>query len=579
MTGTIAHLIDEAELRLAGRSPYHLPSPSGGFVPLSAGNAFAQRRALSAALRARGVTKGDRVAIIADTRIEWAIADLAVLAIGAVTVGVYPASTPEQMRHILAHARCNAVFVGGEGPRHALGSVLPQLDLVPLVVDLDDAPLAPAVAWAAFLVEGQGAPAAPATAEVAPDDVAAIVYTSGTTGEPKGVVLTHGALYSASRTGIEALNIGAGDTGVAFLPLAHVLARVNLYGTLHSGCEIWFSPSLEQVAEVWKSAHPTTISVVPRVLEKVRARILETVARAPARRRMLFARALEVGTARLRALEHGAPVPRAMAVEHALWERLVYRRVRAGLGWDRLRFVICGGAPLRREVAEFFGALGATVLEGYGLSETSAASVINLATRARLGSVGRPLPGVDLKIADDGEILIRGPGLFSRYQGDLEATRAAFDDGGYFRTGDVGHVDADGFLFITDRKKDLIVTAGGKNVAPQRVEAALLGDPRVAQAVVLGDDRPYLVALLALDPALGASPHTREHAAQQAVAAANAGLARFEQVKRWALLDRELTVESGLLTPTQKVKRRAVARHHAALVDALYARADDRATA
>jgi long-chain acyl-CoA synthetase len=567
-THTIAQLVADAEQRLGTRVVSYVPrGPGGSFVPVRADENAAARQELSAALLARGVRPGDRVAIVAETRLEWALCDLAILSIGAVTVGVYPTSTPEQMRYIVEHAGASIAFVAS-GPRLAIeksGVALKE------IVDLDD--------LATFRGEGRRALASHANLadelvmcrdSVRPKDVAAIVYTSGTTGQPKGVVLTHLALYTASKVGVEALQLTDADVGVGFLPLAHALARVNYYGTLHAGTVTWFSRTMEEVADVWRVAHPTVLGLVPRVLDKIHARVLSAVAESPAPRQKLFARALEVGKEYARLVAEGARIPTRLAMEHALWERLVYKRVRAGIGWDRLRFALCGGAPLRREVAEFFGAIGVTILEGYGLSETSAATVLSLPNARRAGSVGRPLAGVEVKIAADGEILLKCPGLFARYEKDEDATRAAIDADGFFATGDVGHVDADGFVFITDRKKDLIVTAGGKNVAPQAIEAALAADPRVLHAVAIGDQRPYLVALLFVDPIVG-DRAARERVANEAVARANQGLARFEQIKTCALLDDEPTIASGLLTPTQKVKRRAVAERYAAMVEALYA--------
>jgi long-chain acyl-CoA synthetase len=573
---TIVQLAADAARRFGDSAKVHVPN-GASFVPVTTSEVARRRREVSAALRARGVSKGDRVAVIADTRLEWTIADLAILSIGAVTVGVYPSSTPAQMRFILEHARCRVAFVGGDGPRAALASIVAgdaPLSALSLVIDFDDAPARDAIAFTRFRDEGRAHSALRDTDDtgiVGPDDVATIVYTSGTTGQPKGVVLTHGALFLASLTGITALGVGATDVGVGFLPLAHVLARVNFYASLHTGASMWFAKSMEEVADVWRAAHPTVLALVPRVLEKIQARILAAVASSPMPRQKLFARALEIGTARAELLDRGAPIPRVLAAEHALWERLVYQRVRAGLGWDRLRFALSGGAPLRRDVALFFRAIGAVILEGYGLTETSAASVLSLPSATRIGSVGRALPTVEMRIADDGEILLKGPGLFVRYEGDDHATREAFDDNGFFRTGDVGVLDGDGFLRITDRKKDLVVTAGGKNVAPQSIEAALLSDVRLVQAIVLGDARPYLVALLVVDPAVASSPAARERIAAEAVAHANLSLARFEQVKRWAVLEDELTVAGGLLTPTQKVRRRAVTEQYRATIDALYA--------
>jgi long-chain acyl-CoA synthetase len=566
---TIAHLADDAERRLGTRVTAHVPSStSTGFTPVTFAELARMKRDIAGALYARGVRRGDRVAIVSDTRLEWCAADLAILSLGAVTVGVYPSSTPDQMRFILSHAQCKGAFVAGAAPRASLQLARDALPPHAFVVDLD-------ADLAAFRAEASDVPSLDVIG-LMPDDVATIVYTSGTTGRPKGVVLTHKALFNTSRTGIAALDIGAHDEGVGFLPLAHVLARVNFYGTLHSGSTIWFAKSMEEVADVWRAAHPTVLALVPRVLEKIQGRILAAVADAPAARQKLFARALEVGTDVVARRERGEKISRSLSVEHALWERLVYKRVRAGLGWDRLRFALSGGAPLRRDVATFFAALGVVILEGYGLSETSAASVLSLPGASKIGSVGRPLPGVEVRIAPDGEILLHGPGLFTRYEGDdedsLTATREAFDADGFFRTGDVGTLDGDGYLRITDRKKDLLVTAGGKNVAPQAIEAALLADARLAQAIVVGDGRAYLSALVALDPLVVApdAPHAqREAIVAEAVQRANATLARFEQIKRWTIVD-ELTIADGLLTPTQKVRRKAVTERYASLIDAMY---------
>jgi long-chain acyl-CoA synthetase len=567
MTQTIAHLAEDAERRLGTRVTAHVPCDAG-FKPVTFAELSHMKRDIAGALHARGVRRGDRVAIVSDTRLEWCAADLAILSLGAVTVGVYPSSTPDQMRFILAHARCKGAFVAGTAPRASMQQARDALPPNAFVVDFDSD-------LAAFRAEAASTQVPDlAAVGLGPDDVATIVYTSGTTGKPKGVVLTHKALFSASRTGIEALGIGERDEGVGFLPLAHVLARVNFYGTLHSGSIIWFAKSMEEVADVWRAAHPTVLALVPRVLEKIQGRILGAVAEAPAARQKLFARALEVGKDVVERRARGEKIPRSLSVEHALWERLVYKRVRAGLGWDRLRFALSGGAPLRRDVATFFHALGVLVLEGYGLTETSAASIVSLPGACKIGAVGKPLPGVDVRIAEDGEILLKSPGLFTRYEGDeedaLSATRDAFTPDGFFRTGDVGHLDGEGFLRITDRKKDLLVTAGGKNVAPQAIEAALLADARLAQAVVVGDGRAYLCALIALDPLAPLQGASREQVVAEAVARANATLARFEQVKRWTIVD-ELTIADGLLTPTQKVRRKAVNERYASAIDAMYA--------
>ena len=304
---TIAHLAEDAERRLGTRVTAHVPS-STGFTPVTFAALTRMKRDIAGALYARGVRPGDRVAIVAETRLEWCAADLAILSLGAVTVGVYPSSTAEQMRFILAHAHCKGAFVAGAAPRASLQVARDALPPNAFVVDLD-------TDLAAFRAESASTPSLDAIG-VLPDDTATIVYTSGTTGRPKGVVLTHKALFSASRTGIDALAIGAQDEGVGFLPLAHVLARVNFYGTLHAGSTIWFAKSMEEVADVWRAAHPTVLALVPRVLEKIQGRILGAVTESPAARQKLFARALEVGTDVVERRERGERISRSLSVEH-----------------------------------------------------------------------------------------------------------------------------------------------------------------------------------------------------------------------------------------------------------------------
>ncbi len=575
---TIAHLAHDAEARFGARTWCVVPD-GAAWRELSMRDIARMRDEVAAGLAVRGVERGDRVAIIAPTRFEWVLADLAILSRGAVTVGVYPTSTPDQIAHALRTSRVKLAFVAGDAEARLVASLRTSLedlkDVVRFDLDGDDLSLA------ALRDEGRRLLAADAGAParwrdaVLEDDDAALVFTSGTTGAQKAVALTHRALFQVTRAGIDVLGAGADDVGVAFLPLAHVFARGNVYGGLHSASTMWFARSMEEVAAAWQAARPTIVPLVPRALEKIQARVLAAVAQSNPRRRRLFARALACGSKRSLMLREGRRVGRRLALEYALWDRLVFRRVRAGLGWDRARFVLCGGAPLRLHVWEFFHAVGVLVLQGYGLTETSAATFVSRPDAWRAGSVGRALPGMQVKLADDGEVLVRTPGLFVRYDGDAAATRDAFDDEGYFRTGDVGRLDKDGFLFLTDRKKDLLVLAAGKNVAPQAIEAALCTDPRILQAVALGDGQPYVTALLVVDPA-----HRGTAAATDAVEAANAKLARYEQVKRFVVLEDELTVENGLLTPTLKVKRRAVAVRYAREIASLYdAPRDERSSA
>ncbi len=547
---TLGSLAARAEAEGGETVAGHRPSGGGRWVPETWAGLGRLRRGVAAGLLERGVQRGDRVALISRTCWEWGAIDLGVLTVGAVTVGIYPTSTAAQVAYVLEHSRARLVFVESEAQRARLASVLGGREVV--VID---------TGLAAFLRTGDVEARA---REVRGSDLATLVYTSGTTGPPKAVALTHTNLLATSKLGTQYLGAMRGDLAVSYLPMAHVLTRVNYYGYLQiRGCA-FFAESLEKVSEAWLAARPVMVAAVPRVLEKVQARILEGVAASSGLRRRLFARALAVGERVLDLRQAGRPVPALLGWEARLWQRVVGKKLRAKLGWENVRYVLCGGAPARLDVLRFFHALGIVVLEGFGMTETSSPICLNHPQAYRLGTVGKPLPGVEVRLAEDGEILVRTPGLFREYEGEPEATRAALDASGWFKTGDVGVLDDAGFLRITDRKKDLIITGGGKNVAPQNIEALVRQDPRISQVVAVGDRRPYLVALVTLQP--GATPE----AAAEAIARANAQLAPYETIKRHAVVSEDFTVENELLTPTLKVKRRAVEAKYAKQIEALY---------
>ena len=539
-------------------------------VPWTALRTF--RREVAAALHAQGVRRGDRVAILSHTCWEWGALDLAVTTLGAISVGVYPTSTAEQIGYILHHAKVKVCFAEAaqvERLRATFASV-PGMKLIVIGAELD-----------AFCASGREVltrePELPEQRlkEVSPEDDATWVYTSGTSGPPKGAVLTHQGVLAMSRLGAEQIGAKPGDVAVSYLPMAHVLTRVNYYAYVRLGGLAWYAESLEKVAEAWVAARPDIISLVPRVLEKAQARILEAIEQASPTRQKIFRRALAVGLKKLEFVERGEKVPALLGLEAALWARVVNKKLKQRLGWDKARFAMCGGAPTRPDVIRFFHALGLPVLEGYGLTETSSPVSLNLIDQWRIGTVGRPLKGVELKLAEDGEILVRSPGVFRRYEGDESATKAAFDEQGFFRTGDIGTLDADGFLRITDRKRDIIITAGGKNVAPQNIEAVIREDTRVSMVAVHGDKRAYLVALVTLaapGEGEGAFPESSaEHkVVEEILAKANSRLAPYETIKKHRVLRQDFTVENGLLTPTLKVKRRAVEEKHRGLLDAMY---------
>lgn len=550
---TVGSVADAAEREGGDRVSAHRSLGSGKWEPQTWASQRRLRLEVAAGLLARGVARGDRVAIISQTRWEWGPLDLAILSVGAVTIGVYPTSTPAQVAYLLKHSRARLVFVENAAQAQRLAAVLEGLEVVVIDTGLD-----------AFRAPADVASVAARLREVKASDLATLVYTSGTTGPPKAVALTHGSLLATSRTGARFLGAREGDVAVSYLPMAHVLTRVNYYGYVQVRGVAFFAEALEKVNEAWLAARPMMVSAVPRVLEKVQARILEGVAAGSPLKRKLFARALSVGLRCVELREAGQPLPAGLGFEWRLWQQLVGKKLRARLGWERVRFVMCGGAPTRLDVLKFFHALGIVVVEGFGMTETASPITVNHPERFRLGTVGRALPGIEVKLAADGEVLVRSPGLFTGYDGDAESTKAAFDEDGFFKTGDIGVLDAEGFLRITDRKRDLIITGGGKNVAPQNIEALVRADPRISQVVVVGDRQPYLVALVTLQP--GAP----ESAAAEAIAAANAQLAPYETLKRHRVLPEDFAIENELLTPTLKVKRRAVEAKYAKEIAELY---------
>ena len=539
-------------------------------------------------LAAIGIDAGDRVAILSSTRAEWALADLGALLAGAVVVPIYYTNSAEECEYVLAHSGARAALCEDAAQLAKVDSVAsgcPALEhrilltgSEPGALTLDD-----------LRVKGRAVDEALLSARcarLAPDDVATIVYTSGTTGPPKGCMLTHANLLAAATMYRERLDLGPGMRLYMFLPLAHALARIAQIVALEVGATIvfWRGDPAKIVDELAESG-PTHFPTVPRVLEKIFTKIHSGVDEAPRARRAIFRWAISEG-GRMRARERAGTPPSPLARRrHALADRLVLSKVRAVFG-PRLEVVLTGAAPIGTEILEFFDACGVLVLEGYGLTETCAASTINTAAEHRFGTIGRPLPGTDVQVAADGELLLRGPHVFPGYYRDEAATAATFADG-WLTTGDLGAIDEDGYVRITGRKKDLIITSSGKNVSPSNIEELLRETRFISQAVVFGDERPYLVALLTIDPdeaaalaeragtpgaavrALAEHPGARAEL-QKAVDSVNARLARIEQIKRFAVLDHDLTQAGGELTPTLKIKRPVVAERYGALVEALY---------
>ena len=568
------------------------------FVDRSSREVFDEVRDLSLGLEGVGVQAGDRVAILADSRPEWTITDLATLTAGAVTVPVYASLPAGQVGYILADSGARVVVAEDEGQAAKVREERHRLPALETVVVMD--PGAEAVqngeCSLADIVDrghqrlmtedGLARVYKERGQAIDPDALATIIYTSGTTGHPKGVMLSHHNMVSNIVDADERINITDDDTALSFLPLSHAFERMVIYLYLYKGATVAFGESINALGRDMQQVRPTVMTGVPRVYEKLRARILSAVAAASRVRQGLFAWGLGVGhaaaTARLAGREPGL----FTRAQEGLADRLVLSKIRARTG-GRLRFVVSGSAPLSREVAEFLYAVGLPVVEGYGLTETSPGLTLSPLGAARLGTVGKAFARVELKIAADGEILARGPNVMIGYYHNPDATAEVIRDG-WFYTGDIGRIDADGYLSITDRKKELIVTAGGKNVAPQPIEALLKRDPLVAEAVLVGDRRRFVSALLVPDfpmldlrltaDGLAAGNPTelvsREDVLrifQSFVDQANSELASYEQVKRFTLLPAEFSIDTGELTPTLKVKRRVVEERWKDAIEETYA--------
>ncbi|MEU6791124.1 long-chain fatty acid--CoA ligase [Nonomuraea wenchangensis] len=555
----------------------------GGWRPVTAGRFAADVRALAAGFLAAGIQPGDRVALLAATSYEWTLLDYALWTVAAVPVPIYETSSVEQVRWVLEDAGPVAVVVERETHRRLVEDASEGLSRPPRVWEIDGGGLD------RLREEGRGVDDVRLRERrrmVSADDLATIVYTSGTTGRPKGCMLSHGNLLHEARAAIDSLKdiFGRDASTLLFLPLAHVFARVIQVACVERGVCLAHSADRGRLAEDLAALRPSFMLAVPRVFERV-YNAAQQRAHAQGRGR-IFDWAERAAVAYSQALEDGRP-GRRLRLVHRLCDRLVYRRLRAALG-GRVGYAISGGAPLGVRLGHFFRGAGVTVLEGYGLTETSAAATVNLPHAQKIGTVGPPLPGVEIRIADDGEILIRGPIVFRGYWRNEQVTRESLTADGWLRTGDVGALDEDGFLTISGRKKEIIVTAGGKNLAPEPLEDRLRTHPLISQAVVVGDRRPYTAALITLDAGALASwkraagrPERAGPAElrddpellarlQTAVDEANTMVSRAESIRRFRILPVDLTEQNGYLTPTLKVKRALVHKDFAADIEELY---------
>ncbi|MGN6797288.1 MAG: AMP-dependent synthetase/ligase [Gaiellaceae bacterium] len=564
-TRTIANLWRNA-VSAGHPDPAYLYESDGEWHEVTRADAARTVDELANGLLALGVQKGEAFALLGRTTLEWALFDFALGLVGAVGAPIYSSSSARDVQYVLAHSEAVGVLVEDD---EQLTKIEGFDGHVITFADLDDL-RARGRAWAA---EHPGELDTRADS-IDEDDLFTFIYTSGTTGPPKACMIRHRNYFAMVRKSDEMEDklLRAGDVMLLYLPLAHNYGRLLHLSAAYHGFTIAFLPDPLQAAAALPHVRPTIFPSVPRVYEKIHAAIVAGFEERTGAQRRIVDWALGVGRRVSQLRQVKQPVPPLLAAQHRLADRLVYSKVKEKLG-GRLRVANAGGAPLSREIAEFFHSIDILVLEGYGLSEVTTAATVNRPSAFKFGTVGRPLPGVELRLAEDGEILIRSDTVFAGYHHDDDATRATLDDEGFVHTGDVGHIDEDGFLVITDRKKDIIVTAGGKNVAPQNLENELKAHKVISQALVVGDRKPFIAALVTLDEDAtnGMSAEAAQRAVQDAVDAVNADRSRYEQIKRFAIVPREFSADHDEVTPTLKLKRNVIIDHFAGEVADLYA--------
>jgi long-chain acyl-CoA synthetase len=582
---TIARLWRDAVAADRPTPAYLVEDDAGGWREVSWKDADELVRAYANGLLARGIGKGDAVAILAQNSLDWALVDFALAQIGAVGIPIYANSSPRDVAYLLGHSEAVGIVCEDAEQLAKVEESEDELPRLEHVLTYHD--LAGLAAHGIDFVRTQPTALDEAAAAIEEDDLYTIIYTSGTTGPPKGCMIRHRNYYSMASVVDEMEDhYRPDDSMLLYLPLAHNFGRLMLLSGAYVGFPIAFLADPLRVADAMLQVRPSVLPSVPRVYEKVYAAVQARFDEATGVKRRLVDWALPIGYEVSRLQAQGHPIPRGLARRHRIADRLVFSKVRERLG-GRLRVPISGGAPLAKEIAEFFDAIGIRILEGYGLTECTTAASTNRPNRYRFGTVGPALPGFEVKTDEDGEILIRSETIFAGYFKDPEATAAVLSPDGWLRTGDIGGIDADGFISITDRKKDILVTAGGKNVAPQNIENDLKTSKFVSQALAIGDRRPYVAALITLDEAeilkwaaeqgvdgdvtsLSQDERVRE-LVQGVVDDANRERSRFEQVKRFAILPRDFTMEHGEVTPTLKLRRRAVTEHFQSEIENLYA--------
>jgi len=563
----------------------------GSYVPISTEEFGNRVEQVALGLKDIGLEAGDKLIILSENRPEWTITDLAALCLGAVTVPIYTSLVADQIKYIIDNSDAKIVVYSDTEQREKVEAIKDQLEKVTHYITF--ASEAPEGVMTFNQINERGQKIIQDNPElfesmalkVHPDDVASIIYTSGTTGVPKGVMLTHTNFLSNIKTAADILPFSEKDTVLSFLPLSHVLERMVTFTYLFKGCSIGYAESIEAVAENLLEIQPHIMVSVPRVFEKIYSKVMDNVLSSSFLKKKIFFWALNVGKKYGRKKLLNQPISKGLQIKRNLAHKLVFSKIIEKTG-GRVRFFVSGGAPLAKDIAEFFYAMGLVVLEGYGLTETAPVIAVNTFDNMKFGTVGKPIPGVEVEIADDGEILTKGPNVMRGYY-KMEAETQETFDGEWLRTGDIGHLDEEGFLVITDRKKDIIVTAGGKNVAPQPIENSLKTNPYISNAMVIGDRRKFISALII--PNFEKLEEYAKHNnldyqdvgdlikieavmnfMQSEVERATSGLSSYERVKKIALLNRDFEIEKGEITPTLKVKRNIIEQKYKDLIDALY---------
>jgi long-chain acyl-CoA synthetase len=564
---------------------------NGEWIPVTWKQHEEMSKSISKSLMALGIKKDDKVNVLGQTRLEWVQCDLGTVSIGAVTVGIYPSNLADDCAYIINHSDAVIIFVENQDQLNKILSVRKQLSKLKHIVMYDGAPSGSSevMTWQEFLAKGKSISDGAflkRTEDVRPDDVASIVYTSGTTGVPKGAMLTHGNLLFTSWSSSQSLYLLPHFETLLFLPLAHVFARLVVYFCMRTAITIAFAESIEKVADNLKEIRPHFFASVPRIFEKVYDKINSGAQDAGGLKEKIFRWAVGVGYQVSKLQQAKKSIPGGLAVKHKLANKLVLSKIQAAMG-SRLMFAVSGSAPLNKAIAEFFHACGVLLLEGIGMTENTSFTNVNRYDNNKFGTVGPAGPMIEQRVAADGEVIYRGKNVMLGYYKNPEATKETIDKDGWLKTGDIGEIDEDGFLRITDRKKELIITAGGKNIAPQRIERILRTSRYISQVAAVGDKRKYISALITLDqpqveawatsqgiaynswPELVAHPKVKELIDRE-VAQKNKELASFESVKKVALIPSDFSIAAGELTPTLKIKRKVVTDRYKEQIEGMY---------